>query len=82
MAVELVTHEYVADDGDWEDHHTLYAIRLQGDYYLDKKDGDKLTTWEDRGWHIQSTDLVVYREELDAYIELFKKLKAEDDASA
>jgi hypothetical protein len=76
MPLRVIQVENVTTDEDWEDHHTLFAYRVEGDYYLDQKSGSKSEPFEYRAWHIQDSSLVVYREELDGYIELFQKIKA------
>lgn len=77
MPVEVIYHEYTTRDEHWEDHTTVYAHRVTGDYFLDLDDGERSVI--DRSsvrWHIGGSDLTVYPDEVDAYIELFQKIKA------
>lgn len=74
MALEVLTVEYAIPDQDGTDHGTVYATRVTGDFWEDK-DGNRSDHWSPP-WRVGEYGMVVYPDEVDAYIELLQKIKA------
>jgi hypothetical protein len=76
MALEVLSVEYTSPTEDaGTEHSTVYATRVTGDFWEDR-DGNRTDLAFGNAWRVSEYGMVLYPEEVDAYIELFQKIKA------